>query len=85
MVIRKMISNEKDDLPLGRESWVREAGWAPCPTAAHAWAGTPRTPRTRSASEINKINEHLLPVDHYSTVLSHIAINILKIRRRHGF
>jgi hypothetical protein len=53
-----------ETLPLGRGSWVRGAGWAPCPTAAHAWAGTPRTPRTRSGSEINKINEHLLPVDH---------------------
>jgi hypothetical protein len=43
-----------ETLPLGRGSWVRGAGWAPCPTAAHAWAGMPRTPRTRSASEIRK-------------------------------
>jgi hypothetical protein len=59
MVIRKMINNDKDGLakdglPLGRGSWVRGAGWAPCPNAAHAWAGMPRTPRTRSASEIRK-------------------------------
>jgi hypothetical protein len=41
-----------ETLPLGRGSWVRVAGWAPCPTAAHAWEGTPRKPRTRSGSEI---------------------------------
>jgi hypothetical protein len=37
------------------------------------------------ASIINKINEYLLPVDYYSTVLYHLAINIMEIRRKHDF
>jgi endo-1,4-beta-D-glucanase Y len=37
------------------------------------------------ASIINKINEYLFPVDYYSTVLYHLAINIMEIRRKHDF
>jgi hypothetical protein len=43
--------------------------------------------RTKASiiNKINKINEYLLPVDYYSTVLYHLAINIMEIRRKHDF